>query len=94
MVVGWSVVILVVRHWSGVVSDWSNDLSYNGGLMVDLRLWLMSIMDWSSNDLVDWGSGNVLLSCWFTTNDSVETVMFIGSVFNDTVVTVGIVQAV
>lgn len=94
MVVGWSVMVLVVRDWSSVVSDWSNDLSYNWGWMVDLRLWLMSIMDWSSNNLVDWGSDDVLLSSWFTTDDSVETVVLIGGVFDDTVVTVSIVQAV
>ena len=80
-----------MSNWSGVVSDWSF-------MMVHLRLsvihlWGGNVFVYWSNDFGNWGGYNFVAS-WFTTNNSVETVVIISGVFNNTVVTVSIVKAV
>ena len=94
-------------YWSGVVGNWSNYFSYNWSgvvsnwslMMVDLRfsvvdLWGSNIfVYWSSNDFVYWGSYNFVVA-WFTSDNSVESVVVIGGVFDNTVMTISIVKAV
>lgn len=79
-------------YWSGVVSNWS---------LVMVYLWFSVVYLWSSNDFVYWGNdfvywggGYNFVAWWFTTYDSVETVVIIGGIFDNTVMTISIIKAV
>lgn len=71
--------------WCRVVDNWGSNLSDNWSSMVDLGLWLVSIVGWSGCNLVVAG---------FTTNDCVETGVLIGGVVDNAVETIRIVQTV
>lgn len=69
-------------NWSWVMGNWSRVVSN----------WSGSIVSYWSNNFGNWL--NNFMAGWFTVNNSIETIVVIGCVFNYTVMTIGIQKAV
>lgn len=74
--------MMVVSGWSSVVSgNWSSKLGYSRGSIGKRG---SKFSDWSSISNWGWGSYYGLLDEWFLVDDSVESVVWVSSVFDST----------
>lgn len=100
----WSMGVVSYWSWGGnMMNNWSNNFSNNlwgwgyvvcnswsmrvvllWSMRVMVLLWSMRVMRFLSN--IDWDFD----VCWFTVYDSIETGVFISSIFYDTFVTITI----